>query len=250
MWYSLLGGLIGLGAPLGALLLHTWPTWDMAIVLAEYRQYDFFYVYMSISTLVAVMAFGFFMGHLADRLRAKELQFKELAIRDDLTGIYNRRYFRMRLDEELHRAIRYKSELNLILFDLDFFKATNDQYGHVAGDHILRAIADLVYKRIRESDIFARYGGEEFILILPETSQNNAFRFIEMLREEIAARTFQADGHSVKITISAGLCSVQQNEGDLSEINAVELLKATDFALYEAKNGGRNQTRIYVRQSS
>lgn len=242
--YSLFGALIGAGAPFGALLIRTWPDWTHESWSHEWARHDFFYYYMAVTALMFI-AFGFFLGALTDRLRRKEREFMELSIRDDLTGIYNRRYFRMRLDEELHRATRYTSELNLIMFDLDFFKSTNDQYGHVAGDHILKALADLVHKRIRESDIFARYGGEEFILILPETPQSNAFRFIEALRQEIAGRTFSADGHSVTITISAGLCSVQENKDDLPTVNAVELLKATDFALYEAKNSGRNRTCIY-----
>ncbi len=238
--YTLIGIILGFGAPAGAILIHPWLHVEVSVrsLSDEYDQFSFFYNYMMTGTVTVFGLFGFFLGRSIDKLH-------ELSVRDGLTGIYNRLYFQERLEEELHRAIRYHAELTLIMFDLDFFKSVNDRFGHAVGDTVLKRIALVAQSRIRESDILARYGGEEFVILLPEISQQNAFLFAESLRQEIEKNEFKAGGIMFKITISLGLCSVIENRAQLPNPENEEFTTAADRAMYAAKKAGRNQTVIY-----
>ncbi len=158
----------------------------------------------------------------------------DMAFRDQLTGLFNRRYFDMKLKEEVDRSARYGRPLSLVMGDIDKFKSYNDDFGHQKGDEVLRAVADLLKGSCRASDVAARYGGEEMVLILPETDLDGAFFVAEKARKAIEARAGDIAGR--KVTISMGLASFGPGAD-----GPAELIAAADKALYKAKEEGRNR---------
>jgi len=162
---------------------------------------------------------------------------KQQTIVDDLTKVYNKRYFHDRLHEEFERAKRHGFSLSLLLVDIDFFKTYNDTYGHMRGDELLQEIAAIIRRYVREIDVVARFGGDEFAIILPQTDLEGALTVAERLRGELARRKFpNASGErDVEVTASFGAASLN---GELN--NADALIGAADGALYEAKKRGRN----------
>ena len=158
-----------------------------------------------------------------------------MTIVDGLTQIHNKRYLFEALDKELIRARRYDRQLSLLIFDIDYFKNINDQYGHLAGDHVLRELARIVQERIRRDEVFARYGGEEFVIALPETSLQGAETLAENLRGRVETHGFAFQGERIPVTISVG-CAVLGEEK-----TAADLIQLADDKLYEAKRGGRNR---------
>jgi diguanylate cyclase (GGDEF)-like protein len=128
------------------------------------------------------------------------------------------------------------------MFDIDFFKRINDHYGHLAGDYVLRELAETVQNRIRRDEVFARYGGEEFVIVLPETTMEGATSLAETLREKVATHSFVFQGESIPVTISIGCALVQPNDA------ATELIQRADEKLYEAKRSGRNRVRVTERK--
>lgn len=169
-----------------------------------------------------------------DRLYLKN---REMARRDGLTELYNRRYFMDRLDAEFRRAERYRHPLSLAIFDVDHFKRCNDTQGHQVGDRVLRGIADILLTNLRQTDLPARYGGEEFAVLLPETGAVEAKRLTERIREAIENHDFSGRDGSLKITASAGVATLP---GD--GITGLEgLVSVADGHLYRAKEGGRNR---------
>jgi diguanylate cyclase (GGDEF)-like protein len=166
----------------------------------------------------------------------------QLALTDSLTGINNRRHFNLQLTNEYARAKRYDTPLSLVLLDLDHFKVLNDAHGHHEGDKVLKHVATLVGQHLRTSDFFARIGGEEFVILLPSTNQNEAFQFIERIREEISHLTLTSDSKKyMKVTASFGIAELSHQT-----TSEEELLKQADQALYKAKSNGRNQTLIFT----
>lgn len=159
----------------------------------------------------------------------------ELAVRDNLTGAYNRRYFNQRLEAELSNSQNGEKELAVVMFDIDHFKRFNDTYGHLFGDKVLKDISDLISDAIRSSDVLARFGGEEFIIMMPETSLSEAYEIIEEVRKQITCREIKDDKVSASVTVSFGIASFPYTSS-----NMIELLKDADDALYEAKKSGRN----------
>ena len=157
---------------------------------------------------------------------------------DGLTQIHNRRYFMEQIDREVSRARRYRRELSVILFDIDHFKNINDTYGHLAGDYVLTQLATVVKGKIRREDLFARYGGEEFAIVLPEIDGPGAVAFAEKIRRVIEKAPFRFEDAQIHVTVSIGIASLSQDEGD-----ATELIKRSDDKLYEAKESGRNCVR-------
>jgi len=163
------------------------------------------------------------------------------SVTDGLTGLYQHKYFELRLKEEMDRSKRYKHPLTLILLDIDFFKKVNDTCGHLAGDMVLQGIARILKDGTRLSDIAARYGGEEFAVILPYISYENALNVAERLRKTTEAMNFEG----IRITISAG---VGHFDGENMNPDHKELIELADRALYNAKNNGRNRIESMILQ--
>jgi two-component system cell cycle response regulator len=154
---------------------------------------------------------------------------------DGLTQIYNKRYFVDTLEREVARAHRYRRSLSLVMFDIDHFKKVNDGYGHLAGDYVLKHLAQTVRGKIRREDCFARYGGEEFAIVLPEIDGPNCLPFAEKIRQIVERTEFKFENVRIPVTISMGIATV---EGDVTD--AQTLIKRADERLYEAKSSGRN----------
>ena len=159
-----------------------------------------------------------------------------MTIVDGLTQIHNKRYLYEALEREVIRARRHERDLSLVMFDIDFFKRINDQYGHLAGDYVLRELAKVVQGRIRRDEVFARYGGEEFVIVLPETPLEGATALAENLRARCAENSFVFQGERIPVTISIG-CALL----DPDDKTATDLIQRADEKLYEAKRGGRNR---------
>lgn len=158
-----------------------------------------------------------------------------MTIVDGLTQIHNKRYLHEELEREVIRARRHERPLSVLMFDIDFFKRINDQYGHLAGDYVLRELARVVQERIRRDEVFARYGGEEFSIVLPETPLEGALALAESLRSKIAEHNFVFQGERIPTTISIG-CAQMSGQG-----GGQELIQQADEKLYEAKRSGRNR---------
>lgn len=160
---------------------------------------------------------------------------QSMATTDKLTGLMNRRYFDRRLTEEIARARRHTSNLSLAMFDVDHFKRINDTYGHTVGDLVLAEFGALVLDNTRESDISSRYGGEEFALILPETTQMEAYDLLERVRALVESYTFVKDQTPVAATISVGIAQYDP------EMTVKDFIEQADSCLYQAKQSGRNK---------
>ncbi len=165
----------------------------------------------------------------------------KVTITDELTGLYNRKYLHARLDAEMSRARRYGTDLSCLLIDIDFFKTVNDMYGYDWGDVLLKKVAEMLSALIRKEDILTRYGDEEFLLILPNTSEAQAFIFAERFRRDIEKMEFipaqEEERHP--ITISGGISSYPFLEN--VEENSNSLIRYAEHALYNAKQSGKNQ---------
>jgi diguanylate cyclase (GGDEF)-like protein len=181
------------------------------------------------------------MKELYEALQEKNLQLQDLANRDSLTHLYNHRFFHEYLNREMDRIRRYGGILSCVILDLDFFKMVNDTYGHQAGDMILKEIALMLKKRIRESDLAARYGGEEFALVLLQTEVEAALLVCDRLRNEIASATFSIGDSSIHVTASFGISFCPSPGIKEAKI----LVAAADQALYQAKTGGRNRVMLF-----
>lgn len=172
--------------------------------------------------------------------RADNRRLEELATTDALTRLLNRRALMERLSVEVDRARRFKSQLSLLMVDLDHFKSVNDQHGHLVGDDILRQTGTLLAGGVRTIDVVARYGGEEFVVILPETSTEGAAVFGERLRERVNEHVFEIGAErTFHLTCSVGVATFPSPRVASTE----DLFARADEALYRAKSGGRNQVR-------
>lgn len=183
------------------------------------------------------------------RLHSKN---RELAVRDDLTGLHNRRRLQEILPLEIKRAQRFNEPLSLLMMDLDHFKNYNDRFGHLAGDERLREFARLISSRIREVDFFVRFGGEEFLMVLPNTSKPDAVKVAEKVRALLANHRFTVPEIAEykkgtkpwQLTISIGVSSYPEDGGSMED-----LIDTADIALYEAKRKGRDQVVVYESQT-
>jgi two-component system cell cycle response regulator len=172
--------------------------------------------------------------------RADNRRLEELATTDALTRLMNRRALLERLNAEVDRARRFKSQLSLLMLDLDHFKSVNDRHGHLVGDSILRQTGALLSSAVRTIDVVARYGGEEFVLILPETAVEGAVTFAERLRERVHEHAFEIDAErTIHLTCSVGVATFPTQ----FVLSTEDLFARADEALYRAKSGGRNQVR-------
>lgn len=175
-----------------------------------------------------------------NELESANRTLEQLSRIDKLTGLYNRGYWEECLEAEFNRRKRSASQASLILFDIDHFKRLNDTHGHPAGDRMLAAVAGCITRTQRLTDTTGRYGGEEFGLILPDTSQKNAWVVAERLRKSIAETVVEWEDLQLQVTVSLGICEYNPAMG-----NYQSWIENVDKALYEAKNKGRNQTVIY-----
>ncbi len=173
-----------------------------------------------------------------DDLKKANERLVEMAVRDGLTGLYNHRYFQESLALEVVRSLRYGHRFSLLFIDVDNFKHYNDAHGHLEGDRLLIKLSQTVKEQLRGSDIVARYGGEEFVIILPETTREDATQIAEHIRTSVAefpfkGREIQTTGN---ITISMGVATFPDDGSD-----GTSLIKHADDLLYKAKNSGRNK---------
>ncbi|RJX38752.1 diguanylate cyclase [Paenibacillus pinisoli] len=183
---------------------------------------------------------------MQDELYQANRKLEHMAITDGLTGCYNRRYLLQQLEGEIVNNIRYGIPFSIFIFDLDYFKTINDQYGHLIGDEVLCSTVDAVRSALRLTDVLARFGGEEFTVYLPHTNREQADLIAEQVKsavEQNLVPTGIGDG-SIAVTISMGVISIEQfNSADLDNPKAFlrELMAQADAALYEAKYNGRNR---------
>jgi diguanylate cyclase len=175
------------------------------------------------------------MEQESEQAEARIEEHRQRALRDVLTQLPNREAYQQRLEEEFERWRRYQRPLSLAVCDIDFFKRINDTYGHQAGDKVLRIIGKSVKQRLRKSDFLARYGGEEFVLLLPETTGEQAITVVDAIREAVANCPFHFKEKPVAITLSFGVCEFREG------FNSEAVFAHADKALYRAKEQGRNQ---------
>ncbi|HTZ18592.1 MAG TPA: diguanylate cyclase, partial [Dissulfurispiraceae bacterium] len=179
------------------------------------------------------------IGYVCDKMKEVE----KLFVRDYLTGLYNRKFFMERLDEELAWAGRYGEPLSFVILDIDHFKKVNDTYGHSCGDEILVQLSKTLGPALRAHDILARYGGEEFVVLLANTDIDAAVTVAEKLRAAVQENDFFCPDMSIAlpVTISVGVACTDGN----FDITPDSLIKRADGALYEAKAAGRNRVKCH-----
>ncbi|MBO6938034.1 MAG: GGDEF domain-containing protein [Deltaproteobacteria bacterium] len=163
--------------------------------------------------------------------RAAEELYRQ-AVRDGLTGLYNRRYLDERLEQESAYSARHEQPLSVILIDLDHFKQVNDEHGHAAGDTVLRSVSRVIEGAVRSEDIVARYGGEELCVLARGTAARGALALAERLRRNVESLPIRCDAVTLRVTASFGVATAHASDG---------LLEAADAALYAAKEAGRNR---------
>jgi diguanylate cyclase (GGDEF)-like protein len=161
---------------------------------------------------------------------------ENMAIKDSLTGLHTRRYLMERFEEEFARTGLKGLSLSILMIDVDNFKRINDEYGHLAGDQVLREVGHLIGQTIRGIDIAGRYGGEEFCVILPDTDKPGALLAAERVRLAIADQKIRAYDASVHVTVSVGVATIPDDAHHMGE-----LMDKADWALYRAKRLGRNR---------
>jgi diguanylate cyclase (GGDEF)-like protein len=159
-----------------------------------------------------------------------------MTVTDGLTQIPNKRYLMEYLEREFSRARRYARNLSCLMLDIDHFKHINDEFGHLTGDFILKELASTIRKRIRKEEMFARYGGEEFCIVLPESDPESVREFASTVRRLIETHVFEFEGSRINVSVSLGVGHLGMHMKD-----PIELLKAADDKLYEAKRAGRNR---------
>ncbi len=202
-------------------------TLDEFVEMPEYLNFVIEGLFQDIGVILLVVGLYGWVREREELLSA----LKELAARDALTGVYNRRTFEILFKSHVFGALRYNQNLSVIVIDIDHFKKINDIYGHIAGDEFLQKFCQMVSQQLRSSDIFCRYGGEEFVVVLLNTNLQEAMQFAEITRDAVRKMNM-----SFKESISAsfGVAQLKENEAEH------DLLKRADEALYKAKDSGRN----------
>lgn len=220
------GIVMGSGAPLGWAIIQALRGFD---VTADITAHMPLYLYMLFGTMSVFGAFGFYVGN-------QEGLMQQRSLRDTLTGLYNLRHFRDRLEANITDAERQGSPLSLVFFDLDHFKRINDTYGHAAGDVVLVSIAKNVGNILRRNELLARIGGEEFALLLPHTTLDQATRLAERLLDVVRhlSIAINASDH-ISVTMSLGAVTLAPGEDGKS------FAERADEAMYEAKRTGRDR---------
>ena len=179
-----------------------------------------------------------------DEVLASKKRLEQLAIQDELTGVYNYRYLQTRLGEEFKRAQRYRYPLACAMIDIDRFKLINDEFGHDVGDAVLREVAQRVSGAVREVDVVARYGGEEFLLILPNTHFAGALTVADRVWRTVGQKSITVADRRHKVTVSVGVSLYPSRDIKSKD----QLLKAADEALARAKQDGRDRICVFQQQ--
>ena len=167
-------------------------------------------------------------------LESSNARLKEFSFTDDVTGLYNRRFFAARLEDEVSRYSRFNQPLSVVMLDIDGFKAVNDELGHAAGDETLRIVGNILQTQSRNVDVICRYGADEFAVLLVETGKDGALLYAERVRRQIEAASF---GHGRAVTVSLGVACLPEDVGPVPE----DIITASNWALDEAKRAGTNQ---------
>lgn len=180
------------------------------------------------------------------KIQSLEAALREQAIRDPLTGLFNRRYMIEILQREFLRADRQKTKLSVVMLDLDNLKKINDSYGHVeGGDQSLKTLANTIQRSCRSEDTLCRYAGDEFVVILYDTSARSAYERAQEWKDALSKQPIRVGENEIKITFSAGVVECPERQ-----VSAEELLDCADQALYQAKENGRNQAVIYTKETA
>ena len=175
-------------------------------------------------------------------LDATNSRLKEFSFKDEVTGLYNRRFFSVRLEEEVSRCRRFNHPVSVVLMDLDEYKVINDELGHAVGDDTLREVAAILLKHSRGINVLCRYGGDEFAVLLVETSKGGALLYADRIRQVLATHPFS---HGRRVTASFGVAALPEDVAPTTE----DLIRAADEALYAAKRGGKNRVEGYEASS-
>ena len=182
------------------------------------------------------------MLRLRKHLEEQNAELERLANTDYLTDLYNRRRFFNTAEVEFAEAVRSGNPISITLIDLDHFKRVNDTHGHLTGDRVLVHIAHLIRSNCRAGDVAARYGGEEFAILHPSLDRENAFRVAERIRRKVETNPFLHERDKIGMTLSAGVVDTRTCK-DCLQVD--DILSKADIALYQAKDGGRNQVVIF-----
>jgi diguanylate cyclase (GGDEF)-like protein len=183
------------------------------------------------------------IARVKSALRFKEQQdkLKEMAFKDGLTGLFNHAVLMELFEKEVKKQERSIRSISFMMLDIDFFKKVNDTYGHLAGDMIIKQVADILKSSVRDSDIVGRYGGEEFGVVLPEANAQEACIVGERIRQAVENNAFDIGTEKVKITLSVGIYVKDHADA----IGYKEVIKKADDALYKAKQNGRNRVELF-----
>lgn len=229
-----------LGCLLIAMIVFQFP--ELPGVTAQYST-DFKVRFFATISFEALFCYILESGRLKARneLMTLALAHEQAARTDELTGLSNRRDMQNRLTQEFSRYQRSGHHFSIVLVDLDLFKNINDDYGHDAGDEVLKRFSSMLINVIRQTDVAARWGGEEFLVLLPDTSLLQALTLAERIRMEVEQTRFNFNDARLPVTLSAGVCTIAQAES----VN--DLLRQADLHLYSAKDHGRNQVAPRVK---
>lgn len=198
-----------------------------------------------INELLARVESALRVNDLHRELLEANLKLQDMVDHDDLTGLYNMRTMYEKIDIEIKRAKRFDRYVAAIMLDMDHFKTVNDDHDHLFGSFVLKEVGHLIRQTIRETDFAARYGGDEFLVVLTESSQDGVEVFCERLREVIENYEFKSGEDSIRLTVSMGY-AVTGGGTTQSQVDARDLVRKADHALYKSKQGGRNKvTGIY-----
>jgi diguanylate cyclase (GGDEF)-like protein len=184
------------------------------------------------------------LKRMHDNINDARLRLEQLAVQDDLTGLYNYRYLHTRLNEEFKRSERYRDPLACVMLDIDHFKRVNDRYGHDMGDVVLRETSARLRKAVREIDVVTRYGGEEFLLVLPSTNFSGALSVADRVWRAVGSEPYLLPSGPERVSISVGVAVFPSRDIKTKD----QLIKAADKALYQAKGDGRDRICVYQHQ--
>lgn len=219
--FAIVGVLLAFVAPIG---------WGLFTSTGLAADPNSTYVYLTVTAMVVFAAIGYAFGHLYDRINL-------LAERDDLTGLFNQTAFLRTASFILQLTMRHKEPIAFLMLDIDHFKDVNDNHNHLVGSHVLKELSRIICDSTRKSDLTARFGGDEYVLCLPRTSATDAVIVAERIRAGVEATAFTLRSHTVRVTVSIGIASVDGAPG----LDVPRLLETADKALYEAKDLGRNK---------